>query len=141
VLKHLDEDSDDTVIEDVQYRLTESQEKSPLLVNDVEMNVRYIAGDKIEEDVNCDSTWMLDNIRKVGEAIRSAFYWIPVNVKCYLYMDNAGGHGTEDAINEYTKILETKYNIEIVHQVPRSLETNCLDLGIWCSLRGLLIAF
>jgi hypothetical protein len=50
-------------------------------------------------------------------------------------MDNTGGHGTEDAIKEYTEILQKQFNITIIHQIPRSPETNTLDLGIWCCLQ------
>ena len=51
-------------------------------------------------------------------------------------MDNAGGHGTDDAISEYTARLRDVYNITIIHQVPRSPFTNVLDLGVWCSLQA-----
>ena len=78
---------------------------------------------------------MLENIRKVGKAIREKFHWVPHPQKCYLVMDNAGGHGKEEAITKYTDILETEFDIEIIHQIPRSPETNVLDLGIWCSLQ------
>ena len=54
----------------------------------------------------------------------------------YLVMDNAGGHGTKDAVDQYTKELLDKHNIEIIQQVPRSPETNVLDLGIWMSLQS-----
>ena len=37
-------------------------------------------------------------------------------------MDNAGGHRTGNAINQYTKILEGE-NIDIIWQVIRSTET------------------
>lgn len=50
-------------------------------------------------------------------------------------MDNAEGHGTVKAIEEYTKILRDDFDIKIVHQCPRSPETNTLDLGIWCTLQ------
>lgn len=49
-------------------------------------------------------------------------------------MDNAGGHGTHEAIRSYTKTLEEDYNIEIIFQIPRSSYTNVLDLGVWMSL-------
>jgi hypothetical protein len=126
---------DEERIEDVEIRNSTEEEKVPLTISDVIMNVRYEKGDLIQEDVNCDSKFMLENIRTVGEAIRSAFYWVPKEELCYLFMDNAGGHGTIEAIEEYTKILKEEFNIEIVHQVPRSPETNCLDLGIWCCLQ------
>ena len=51
-------------------------------------------------------------------------------------MDNAGGHGTKSVIEQYTKMLKDKYNIMIIHQVPRSPYTNLLDLGVWCSLQA-----
>ena len=59
----------------------------------------------------------------------------------YLFMDNAGGHGTREAIDEYTKILLEKHKIEIIHQCPRSPETNVLDLGIWCTLQWAVDAY
>lgn len=43
--------------------------------------------------------------------------------------------GTLVAIEEYTKILNDKYNIKLIYQRPRSPETNVLDLGIWCTLQ------
>mgnify|MGYP006063385801 CR=1 FL=1 len=51
-------------------------------------------------------------------------------------MDNAGGHGTDEAIKEYTTSLLDKYKIEIIFQVPRSPYSNVLDLGVWCSLQS-----
>ena len=41
---------------------------------------------------------------RVGKAIREAYHWINPADPCYLVMDNAGGHGTKDCINEYTQI-------------------------------------
>ena len=51
-------------------------------------------------------------------------------------MDNAGGHGTKDCIDEYIKLLKDKFNIIIKHQVPQSPEMNLLDLGIWNSFQS-----
>ena len=51
-------------------------------------------------------------------------------------MDNAGGHGTDEAVDQYTKQLLDDHKIKIVQQVPRSPETNVLDLGIWMSLQA-----
>ena len=51
-------------------------------------------------------------------------------------MDNAGGHGTNDAIKKYQANLLDKYNIEIIFQVPRSPYTNVLDLGVWSALQA-----
>ena len=51
-------------------------------------------------------------------------------------MDNAGGHGTDEAVKSYTEMLKSEYTIEIIQQVPRSPETNMLDLGLWRSMQS-----
>ena len=51
-------------------------------------------------------------------------------------MDNAGGHGTDEAVQSYTDMLKSEYTIEIIQQVPRSPETNMLDLGLWRSMQS-----
>ena len=51
-------------------------------------------------------------------------------------MDNAGGYGTEETIKEYVRMLEEKYNVKTIFQIPRSPYTNVLDLGVWCSLQA-----
>ena len=53
-------------------------------------------------------------------------------------MDNAGGHGSAEAIDEYTNMLKGVYNIEIIHQIPRSPFTNVLDLGVWMSIQSIV---
>ena len=50
-------------------------------------------------------------------------------------MDNCGGHGTILAIEIHTKILLDEFNIEIIHQVLNSPETNLLHLGVWATLQ------
>ena len=67
--------------------------------------------------------------------------WDPQNIQesddvTHLMMDNAGGHGSNEAVEKYTEDLKNKYKIEIIQQVPRSPETNVLDLGIWMSLQS-----
>lgn len=52
--------------------------------------------------------------------------------------DNAGGHGTNDAKEEYTRILGD-FNIEIIWQVPQFPETNMLDLGVWMSIQSVVM--
>jgi len=103
---------------------------------DIFIKVRVEKGEIIEVDCSCDSEYMLAAMDRVGKAIRLAFHWIPKEVLCYLNMDNAGGHGTKLIVAEYTKLLKEKYNIVIIHQVPRSPYTNLLDLGVWCSLQS-----
>jgi hypothetical protein len=98
--------------------------------------VYYEEGDMVFKDVSCDSNFMLGVMGKVGNAIREKFSWVPAEETVYLVMDNAGGHGTSEAIEKYTQMLKDEYNIEIIHQVPRSPETNLLDLGIWRSIQA-----
>lgn len=51
-------------------------------------------------------------------------------------MDNAGGYGSNNAIDEYVNMLSKKYNIETIFQVPRSPYTNVLDLRVWYALQS-----
>ena len=125
------------------YTPTSNGQKVKVELSDVEIGVRYQKNDKITKDVSCDSKWMLETMDGVGKAIREAYHWVkwnPLNVQqsdtIYLVMDNAGGHGTDEAVQQYSKDLKNNYKIEIVHQVPRSPETNVLDLGIWMSLQS-----
>lgn len=105
-------------------------------LNDLNLCVRYQQGDTVEEDVTCDSQWMKDNMDEIAQSIRDAYHWVKDEDTIYLVMDNAGGHGTDECVKEYTQNLLDKYNIEIVQQVARSPETNVLDLGIWMSLQS-----
>jgi len=43
---------------------------------------------------------------------------------------------TNTAIDEYTAELLEQFNVQILHQVPRSPEVNALDLGLWMSLQS-----
>ena len=72
----------------------------------------------------------------MGEALRNTYDWVSPNDPIYLVMDNTGGHGKKHVVEEYTAMLKTEYNIEIIFQVPRSPYTNLLDLGVWCSLQS-----
>ena len=96
------------------------------------------AGTEVVKDVNCDSEFMLRVMPSIGEAYRQKMrnIGVPDNELVYLVMDNAGGHGTDDAIDEYTRTLRDEHNIEIIHQAARSPETNALDLGLWMSIQS-----
>ena len=77
-------------------------------------------------------------MNRVGIAMRQKYFWVSMSQVLYLIMDNAGGHGTDDAITQYTTNMKETYNIEIIHQVPRSPFTNVLDLGVWASLQAIV---
>ena len=108
----------------------------PLTLGKFFMKCCHRRGDTVEVDVNCDSAYMLRAMDRVGESIRRAYHWISRTEKCYLVMDNAGGHGTNEAIKEYVRMLDEKWNVETIFQVPRSPYTNALDLGVWCALQS-----
>ena len=116
-------------------RTKQNGEQTPISLDDITMQVMIRSGDVVDEDVSCDSAFMLECIPKVGAALRRAFHWVPATDKIYLCMDNAGGHGTNDAIQQYTELLAAD-NITIIWQVPRSPETNMLDLGVWMSIQA-----
>ena len=123
-----------------------------------ELRVRYQGktktkdGDAIVRDVNCDSKYMDAVMPKVGkvrsqnllitssparlivasfvQAIREAYHFVDKTHPIFLYLDNAGGHGTDDCVTKYVKMLEEDYNVICVHQRPRSPSTNMLDLDV-----------
>lgn len=82
---------DNDCIEEVVYCPTEAEETSPLSIEQVQMMVQYDKGDIMEEDINCNSQFMLDNIDEIGEAIRAKFWWVQHEEQVFLFMDNAGG--------------------------------------------------
>ena len=107
-----------------------------ITVHDISLEVYYTAGEEVTKDVNCDSKFMLDSMDEIGESIREKMSWVPLTTTIILFMDNAGGHGTDNAVKQYTQHLLHRYRIQIVQQVPRSPETNLLDLGIWRSIQS-----
>ena len=80
------------------------------------LKVRFQDGDIIEKDCSCDSSYMLSAMIRVGKAIREKFHWVPMHEKVYLFIDGAGGHGTNEAINEYDKNLM----IDFTHYIQMS---------------------
>ena len=48
----------------------------------------------------------------------------------YIVLDNAGEHGTDAYVFKYINILKLEYNIELIYQVPDSLFTDTLNLGV-----------
>jgi hypothetical protein len=123
-------------LDELGIRTTGTGEQAPVLLTDLELFVQQRRGDEVEEDCSCDSLFMLNIIPRIGQRLRDSFHWVAPNEKIYLFMDNAGGHGTNTAIEQYTGILRDEYNVEVVWQVPRSPETNMLDLGIWMSIQA-----
>ena len=69
-------------------------------------------------------------MKTVANKIRNYYFWVPLTTTIYLVMDNAGGHGTHQTIEEYRNMMLHQYNIKLFHQIPNSPETNLLDLGV-----------
>jgi len=108
-----------------------------ITIEDLLLRVRRERGEEYEKDVTCDSEFMLDHMLVIGAAMRDAYSpFVPFEVPLYLGMDNAGGHGRKDVIEEYVQKLKDQHNVIIIHQVPRGPETNILDLGVWMSLQS-----
>ena len=110
----------------------------PLQITDINIRVRNRINDVVEEDCTCDSEYMKKAMDRVGLAIREAYNWMKPSETCYLVMDNAGGHGSKEAIVWYKQLLLTKYNVELIFQVPRSPYTNVLDLGVWMAIQSIV---
>ena len=95
-------------------------------------------GDEGEQNISCDSKFMLGMMDKLGNSTRSTYRSIGVVDEeiIYLVVDNAGGHGANEAVLEYSEYLTANYNIVIHHQVPLSSETNMLDHGVWMTVQS-----
>jgi hypothetical protein len=106
---------------------------SRLTIEDLILQVKIPMDTEIEKDGTCDSTFMLNSVHETGEAIRSSMHWVPLEEPIILFMDNAGGHGTDVAKQQYVRVLMNEYNILVEWQIPNSPETNLLDLGFWCT--------
>ena len=78
------------------------------------MKVRSKQGDIVEKCFSCDSDYMLSTMIRVGQAIRENFHLVPMHEKVYLFIESAGGHGTNEAINEYDNFLIIDFNIKHV---------------------------
>ena len=95
---------------------TKTGEQVPLTIDNIKLQVMMKRGDEVNEDVTCDSAFMLDTIPDIAQTMREKFHWILETEKIYLVMDNAGGHGTDAAKETYVNVLKEK-NIEVIWQL------------------------
>ena len=93
-------------------------------------------GTLISKDTTCDSEFMMRVVRDIGTAIRASFHWVDKKIPIFLFMDNAGGHGTNKTKKEYTRILKDEFNVQVEFQVANSPELNMLDLGAWMAIQS-----
>ena len=63
---------------------------------------------------------MLDTMPEVGRAIRRAYRRMGVEdyIPIFLYLDNAGGHGTDEAVLKYCTDLAEEFNVICILQRP-----------------------
>ena len=95
-------------------------------------------GEKFDQDISCDSKFILGMMDKLGNSTRSTYCSIGVANEeiIYLVIDNAAGYGTNEAVLDYSEYLAANYNILVHHQVPRSPETKMIDLGAWMTVQS-----
>ena len=79
---------------------------------------------------------MLRKVREIGTKTRACFFWMNMITTTCLVVDNAGGHGVILAIETYAKTSLDGFNIEMIHQVRNSPETNLLHLRVWAALQS-----
>ena len=129
---------DGSVLEKRTIRDSPNKPLRPLTLKDLKLRVIQESGVYYDKDTTCDSEFMMSVVNEIGSAIRDKFHFIPKITPVYLYIDNAGGHGTDLIKDQYTKILKDTYNVCIKWQCPNSPETNMLDLGAWRSIQSIV---
>jgi hypothetical protein len=112
--------------------------KRKLTLKDIDLHVRVPRFSDIEKDVTCNSNFMINSVHETGTSIRQSLHWVSESEIIYLFMDNAGGHGTDDIKREYVSILWNEYKIQVEWQIPNSPETNLLDLGFWVTHQAIV---
>ena len=93
-------------------------------------------GTMLKKDVMHDSNYILNNIVKIGDAIRKSIHWVDAEEPIYLLMDNAGRHGSNVTKKEYVALLKDKYNVLVEWQVANSPKLNMLDRGAWMAVQS-----
>ena len=69
---------------------------------------------------------MLDTMPEVGQVIRDVYHHIGVKgcTPISLYFDNAGGHGTDEAVLEYCTLLAEQFNVICTCTPPTPLPSH-----------------
>ena len=65
-------------------------------------------------------------------------HWVELDVPIYLFLDNAGSHGANEAVDKYVEMLNNDYGAICIHQPPRSPATNMIDLRVWMDLQSVV---
>ena len=80
-----------------------------------ELAVRMNRGDEREEDCSSDSKFKSNIMPDVGAAIREKFEHVPRDKPIFLFLDNAGGHGTDECVRQYVEMLKNEHNVICIH--------------------------
>lgn len=105
--------TDAHLLKDRKIKITPHGEVRQLSVEDIFVRVHVKKNTIIQEDCSCDSRFMLSVVDEIGTSIRKSFHWVDRTEIIHLFMDNAGGHGTDECKDKYVAILNEKYNIKI----------------------------
>jgi hypothetical protein len=85
-----------------------------LTINSMELSYYLPQRAIVEKEVTCNSTFMLANLLIIAAKIMKPCLGYRLNNQFYLVMDNAGGHGTQAAREEYMRRLRNEFNIIIL---------------------------
>jgi hypothetical protein len=107
-----------------------------LTMEDIDLSCSLCQGIIVECEVICNSAFMLENLPLNVAELCQNLHWVHPEESIYLVIDNAGGHGAQEVIEECTWVLLEKFNIVIIWQSARSPEENALDFGIWMSVQS-----
>ena len=82
-------------------------------MDDLEPRVEIQKVDEVEKDVSCDSNFILGIMDELGNATQTTYHSIGVAEEeiFYLAMDNAGDHGINEYMLEYSEYLAVNHNI------------------------------
>jgi hypothetical protein len=114
IIVRIDDDNNDKILDGKKIRSEENGVLRPITFNDITLHVCIPWNTCVERDVNCDSQFMIDCIDEISASIQNAYHFIPETEKIYLFMDNAGGHGSNEAKDGYEKRLIEKF-LMLVH--------------------------
>ena len=84
------------------------------------LQVEIKMSDKVEQDISCDSKFMIGIMNELGNVTQSTYFSIGVVDKeiIYLLIDNVGVHRKNGAVLENSEYLSAKNKISVHHQVP-----------------------
>jgi hypothetical protein len=108
------------------FFIDEEGNQRQLTINEVELSSHLPAGTIVEHEVTCSSAFMLHHVPLIAAKMREKMPWVLPTEPIYLVMDNAGGHGTQEAIEEYTRRPLVEFNVVIIWQLACSPEVNAL---------------